>query len=52
MRGEAMRAALHRLAEEFDQVAHPAHAKYAEHPLRAEDGSAYVPVSPNTRANT
>ena len=42
MQGAAMRAALHTLAAEFDQVAHPAHAKYAEHPLRAEDGSAYV----------
>ncbi len=42
MRGAAMRAALHRLAAEFDQVAHPAGAKYADHPLRAEDGSAYV----------
>ena len=42
MRGAAMRAALHRLAAEFDQVAHPPHARYAEHPVRAEDGSAYV----------
>ncbi len=43
MRGDAMRAALHTLAEDFDQVAHPPHAKYADHPLKAEDGSAYVP---------
>ncbi len=42
MHGAAMRDALHRLAATFDQVAHPPHAKYAEHPLRAEDGSAYV----------
>ena len=42
MRGEAMRVALHRLASEFDQVAHPPHAKYAEHPVSAADGSAYV----------
>ncbi len=42
MRGAAMRAALHRLAAAFDQVAHPAGAKYADHPLHAEDGSAYV----------
>ena len=42
MQGEAMRLALHRLAETFDQVAHPPHAKYADHPLSAEDGSAYV----------
>ena len=42
MRGEAMRLALHRLAETFDQVAHPPHAKYADHPLSAADGSAYV----------
>ena len=42
MRGVAMRAALHMLAAEFDQVAHPPHAKYADHPVSAEDGSAYV----------
>ncbi len=42
MRGEAMRAALITLASQFDRVAHPPHAKYADHPLRAEDGSAYV----------
>ncbi len=42
MRGAAMRAALHHLAAEFDQVAHPPHAKYADHPVSAADGSAYV----------
>ncbi len=42
MRGAAMRAALRRLAAEFDERAHPPHAKYAEHPLSAADGSAYV----------
>ena len=42
MRGAAMRAALHQLAAEFDQVAHPPHAKYEEHPLSASDGSAYA----------
>ena len=42
MRGAAMRAALHTLAAEFDEVAHPAHAKYADHPISVKDGSAYV----------
>ncbi len=42
MKGEAMRAALHRLAAEFNTVAYPEHAKYAEHPLHAQDGTAYV----------
>ena len=42
MRGSGMRAALHALAASFDTVAHPPHAKYAEHPLHAEDGTAYV----------
>lgn len=40
--GPAMRDALHTLATMFDQVAHPEHAHYAEHPARAEDGTAYV----------
>ncbi len=43
MHGAAMRAALHQLADRFDEVAHPPGAKYAEHPLHAADGSAYVP---------
>ena len=40
--GPAMRDALHTLAATFDQVALPEHARYAEHPARAEDGTAYV----------
>ena len=40
--GPTMRNALHTLATLFDQVAHPGHAHYAEHPARAEDGTAYV----------
>ena len=43
MRGGGMRAALHALAARFDTVAHPPHAKYQDHPLRAEDGTAYEP---------
>ena len=46
VRGQAMRDALHRLALEFDQVAHPANAHYQLHPARAEDGTAYA--SPET----
>ena len=42
MMGQPMRVALHRLAAEFDTIAHPPHAKYADHPLHAEDGTAYV----------
>lgn len=42
MAGAEMRAALHRLAEQFDTVAIPENARYDEHPARAEDGSAYV----------
>ena len=46
VRGQAVRDALHRLAREFDQVAHPADAHYQLHPARAEDGTAYA--SPET----
>jgi glyoxylase-like metal-dependent hydrolase (beta-lactamase superfamily II) len=42
MAGPEMRAALHILAREFEQVALPVHAVYADHPARAEDGSAYI----------
>ena len=42
MQGPTMREALHKLAREFDRIAHPEHAKYAEHPISAADGSAYV----------
>ncbi len=41
MQGPEMREALHRLAREFDDVAVPKHGRYAGHPARAEDGSAY-----------
>ncbi len=44
MRGAEMRAALHRLAREFDAVARPADPQYLAHPARAEDGSAYRPA--------
>ena len=42
MRGPAMRAALHRLAAEFDHFALPKQGRYRDHPARAEDGSAYA----------
>jgi glyoxylase-like metal-dependent hydrolase (beta-lactamase superfamily II) len=42
MRGEAMRGALSRLAQEFRSVAIPPHGKYVEHPASAAVGSAYV----------
>ncbi|PWC31282.1 MBL fold metallo-hydrolase [Azospirillum sp. TSO35-2] len=41
MRGAEMRAALHRLADEFDRIAVPRRGIYLEHPARAEDRSAY-----------
>jgi glyoxylase-like metal-dependent hydrolase (beta-lactamase superfamily II) len=41
MRGPEMRAALDRLAREFDRVAVPQNGKYLRTPVRAEDGSAY-----------
>lgn len=42
MQGETMRRALHRLADDFDLIAHPPDAKYVENPLSAADGTAYV----------
>jgi glyoxylase-like metal-dependent hydrolase (beta-lactamase superfamily II) len=44
MRGEQMRDALQRLADEFEQYALPSHGKYVETPARVDDGSAYEPV--------
>lgn len=41
MRGPAMRAALHRLATEFEQVAVPADGAYVDRPATVEDGTAY-----------
>jgi glyoxylase-like metal-dependent hydrolase (beta-lactamase superfamily II) len=41
MQGPEMRAALHKLADEFTQVAVPKQGLYLEHPARAEDGTAY-----------
>jgi glyoxylase-like metal-dependent hydrolase (beta-lactamase superfamily II) len=40
--GPAMRDALHMLATTFDQTSLPEHARYDEHPARAEDGTAYI----------
>ncbi len=41
LQGPQMRAALHRLAQEFRQVAVPEQGRYLAQPRRAEDGSAY-----------
>ncbi|MBE7198082.1 MAG: MBL fold metallo-hydrolase [Parafilimonas terrae] len=41
LQGPEMRRALHALAVDFDRVAVPAHGRFVEEPLRAEDGSAY-----------
>ncbi|WP_181378346.1 MBL fold metallo-hydrolase [Teichococcus aestuarii] len=43
MQGEAMRAALHRLADAFTELAVPPDGRYVAAPRRAEDGSAYTP---------
>jgi glyoxylase-like metal-dependent hydrolase (beta-lactamase superfamily II) len=42
MRGAEMLNALRTLARDFDRVAVPEGGRYVGHPLRAEDGSAYV----------
>lgn len=44
MQGQAMRDALHALAQNFEQVAMPAQGRYVADPQRAEDGSAYKAV--------
>ena len=41
MHGPEMRAALHRLADDFGRIAVPARGRYVGAPARAEDGSAY-----------
>ncbi|MCJ2087741.1 MBL fold metallo-hydrolase [Methylobacterium sp. E-005] len=43
LQGPEMRRALQALAADFDRVAVPAHGRFVEKPLRAEDGSAYRP---------
>ncbi|TCH98319.1 MBL fold metallo-hydrolase [Roseococcus sp. SYP-B2431] len=43
MRGAGMRAALHRLAKDFDRLARPEAGTYLDRPARAEDGTAYRP---------
>jgi glyoxylase-like metal-dependent hydrolase (beta-lactamase superfamily II) len=42
MHGPEMRAALQRLAAEFDRIAVPPRGMYLAHPARPEDGSAYT----------
>ncbi|MDX1951211.1 MAG: MBL fold metallo-hydrolase [Verrucomicrobiota bacterium] len=41
MRGAQVREGLHRLAADFDELARPAHGKYVEEPVQAQDGTAY-----------
>lgn len=41
MRGEAMREALHRLANSFESIAVPQGGRYVVRPARPDDGSAY-----------
>jgi glyoxylase-like metal-dependent hydrolase (beta-lactamase superfamily II) len=41
MKGAPMRAALHQLARQFDEVAVPKGGRYVEHPATAQDGTAY-----------
>jgi len=41
MKGPGMRAALHRLAEGFEEIAVPRQGRYLRDPQSAEDGSAY-----------
>ncbi len=41
MQGPEMRAALHRLAGDFNRIAVPEDGRYLRKPARAEDGSAY-----------
>ena len=43
MHGEAMRAALHALARDFDRVAVPDHGKYVLQPATAESGTSALP---------
>ena len=42
LQGPELRRALHALADDFDRLAVPEHGRYADHPARAEDGTAYV----------
>ena len=43
MRGAEMRAALHTLARDFDQIAVPQQGQYVLHPATAENSGAYAP---------
>ncbi|MGI4792368.1 MAG: MBL fold metallo-hydrolase [Janthinobacterium lividum] len=45
MHGSGLKTALHTLAQDFDQIAVPAHGKYLLHPATAADGTAYVPIT-------
>jgi glyoxylase-like metal-dependent hydrolase (beta-lactamase superfamily II) len=44
MRGDEMRAALHQLAANFDDIAVPKHGRYVEEPASVESGTAYRPA--------
>ena len=42
LHGPELRRGLQALAADFDRLAVPDHGRYAEHPARAEDGTAYI----------
>jgi glyoxylase-like metal-dependent hydrolase (beta-lactamase superfamily II) len=44
MQGPEMRAALHQLARNFDEVAVPKHGRYVDNPASPESGTAYCPA--------
>lgn len=44
MHGPVMRAALHKLADNFARLAVPPEGRYVDDPQRAADGSAYKPT--------
>jgi glyoxylase-like metal-dependent hydrolase (beta-lactamase superfamily II) len=44
MQGPEMRAALHQLARDFDEVAVPKHGRYVDNPASPESGTAYRPA--------
>ncbi|MGI3777937.1 MAG: MBL fold metallo-hydrolase [Janthinobacterium lividum] len=43
LQGPELRRGLHALSADFDRLAIPDHARYADHPARAADGTAYIP---------
>jgi glyoxylase-like metal-dependent hydrolase (beta-lactamase superfamily II) len=50
MKGEQMRKMLHKLADNFDELAMPHHGRYSKEPAVAdESGVTYVPASPDKK---